>query len=171
VARRKPVSRRGFIRAAISETTKRVEELAERAEGRYVAPGTLLPRSHPGDPVPFAPLLDPTKCSGCDACARLCPHGAISIEKDGGLPAAYVVHPDSCTGCGICTDVCERHAVTIAPWRPVQDLSFPLVNRRCRSCGVTFHLPKTEERARSAGSLCPICSRADHHRDLFQVLR
>lgn len=35
-------------------------------------------------------VIDPAKCSGCGACARACPWGAVSLRER---------RPDKCTGC------------------------------------------------------------------------
>jgi ferredoxin len=168
--RDKPLSRRGFFRAAVAEPSKRVEAFVQRAEGRPPAPGRLLPRQTPADPLPFAPRIDPAKCSGCDACVRLCPHEALRIESDAGRPAAYAIFAEHCTGCRICVDVCTGGAIRVAPWQPVTRERLPLDNRRCHACGVSYHFPQTEEGAGREEGLCPICAGNDHHRNLFQVL-
>ncbi len=111
LARQHPVSRRNFFRGAIQAPMKRLEETLERAEGGFVPPGRLLPGATPGDPVPLAPVIDPALCSGCDACARLCPH------------------------------VCQTQAVTIRRWGPVPATRIPLATGRCQACGVHFHVP------------------------------
>lgn len=53
-------------------------------------------------------------CSGCGACAAVCPRNAISLRlNDVGFFAA-VVDADSCTGCGLCKKVCTRFDQQIA---------------------------------------------------------
>lgn len=170
LAKQNRVSRRNFFRSAITEPNKRIEKILDRAEGRFIPPGSLLPCSTPQDSVPFAPNIDPTRCSGCDACARLCPHQAIGIEKRDTLSIAYAIAADQCSGCGICTDVCEQDAVSILRWQPVIRERIPLSSRTCRACGVTYHLPQTEKPRGTAENLCPICAKTGHHKNLFQVL-
>jgi len=170
LAKQNRVSRRNFFRSAAKEPSKRVEEVIDRAEGRFIPPGSLLPSKSSQDVVPFAPHIDPAQCSGCDACARLCPHKAILVEIEGGLPNAYIFVADQCSGCGICTDLCEQDAISILHWQPVIRERIPLTNRSCRACGVTYHLPQTERSRSTAEDLCTICDKADHHKNLFQVM-
>lgn len=170
LAKQNRVSRRSFFRSAIEEPSKRIEEVLDRAEGRFIPPGSLLPGERPEDAVPFAPSIDPDRCNGCDACSRLCPHAAIRVEAEDDLPVAYVVAADHCSGCGICTDLCERDAVHVLRWQPPIRQSIPLINRRCRACGVTYHLPETTPPRDTDENLCTICATTDRHRNLFQVL-
>jgi ferredoxin len=169
-ANQKPISRRGFFRSALAEPRRHIEGALERAEGRPIAPGSLLPRRSPRDPSPFAPTIDTLRCSGCDACVRLCPHEAIRMEVTDGVPIAYVFDADRCTGCGICTDVCDRAAIRIGRWEAVPESRLALTNRRCADCGVTYHMPQCGERSRTATSRCPICVKTRHHGNLYQVL-
>lgn len=50
--------------------------------------------------------VDPARCTGCGACADVCPVGAIDLV--GGK--AHVVAA-ACIGCGACVDVCEAGAM------------------------------------------------------------
>jgi NAD-dependent dihydropyrimidine dehydrogenase PreA subunit len=168
--REKPLSRRGFFRVAVAAPTHHVEALVERAEGRFTPPGRLLPRRSPTDWTPFAPVIDPTKCDGCDACARLCPHAAIRIEIEAGRAEAYAIIADDCTGCRLCRDVCDKEALTLQSWGPVKQERVPLSSYRCRSCGVNYHLPTVDGIGDRVSELCPICTRTGHHGRLFQVL-
>jgi NADH-quinone oxidoreductase subunit F len=54
--------------------------------------------------------IDPERCTGCGACLRACPHGAVSGEKK----QPHVIDPDRCTRCGICRDECKLKAVQVA---------------------------------------------------------
>ena len=53
--------------------------------------------------------IDPEKCTGCTACARQCPQGAISGEKN----AAHTIDQSLCIKCGICLDTCKFDAVLV----------------------------------------------------------
>jgi NADH:ubiquinone oxidoreductase subunit F (NADH-binding)/(2Fe-2S) ferredoxin/NAD-dependent dihydropyrimidine dehydrogenase PreA subunit len=53
--------------------------------------------------------IDPEKCTGCTACARQCPQGAISGERK----EAHVIDQDLCIRCGICLDTCRFGAVVV----------------------------------------------------------
>ncbi len=175
------LSRRGFFLQAMQAPVQRLRERLMGDEDQGLPPGRLLPPAAPGEPLPLAPQLDVLLCTGCDACVRLCPQGALGMERAEGLPQAYVIDAAACSGCGICIDVCATGAMSLLRWRPPPQVRLPLVTQRCRACGVTFHLPRWSQQdppepgpealtARRRQPLCPICFRADHSRRLFQVL-
>lgn len=65
-----------------------------------------VPRGTDGQPAKFLkakPQTDMGKCTGCGACARLCPMGAIDPEH----PALV---PGTCIKCHACVRKCTRHA-------------------------------------------------------------
>ena len=51
-------------------------------------------------------LADHTRCTGCTACASICPRDAISMARDREGFAYPVVDPNVCVHCGRCTSVC-----------------------------------------------------------------
>lgn len=155
------LDRRGFFRHALDGAQKRLHEAASRGEagaGGFVPPGRLLPPGR-GALRLHAPRVDPGRCSGCGACARLCPTGAVIAEAKG-----LRLDPDACTGCAICTDVCADQAMELSALEAFAQSFLPLAERRCRACGVSFRTPS------GASDLCPVCTRTNHHRKLFQVL-
>ena len=174
------LSRRHFFLEALREPVQRLRERLEGQEDQGLPPGRLLPPGVPGDPLPLAPHLDVLLCTGCDACVRLCPQGALRMERAEGQPPAYVMDAAACSGCGICIDVCATGALTLLRWQVAPQDRLPLVTQRCRACGVSFHLPhwsrnpSAADPAAQAGRrrepLCPICFRVDHSQRLFQVL-
>ncbi len=54
-------------------------------------------------------VIDEDKCTGCGACLRACPHGAVTGEKK----QPHTIDPELCTKCGICRDACTFEAVTV----------------------------------------------------------
>ncbi|MDL2213220.1 4Fe-4S binding protein [Bacteroides sp. OttesenSCG-928-D19] len=51
--------------------------------------------------------IDPEKCTGCMACKRKCPVGAISGEKK----EPHTIDASLCTKCGVCASTCKFGAV------------------------------------------------------------
>lgn len=157
-----PLGRRAFVRGIFRSTVETAVEWADRPESGGEPPplGRSLPSDKGSGVALFAPRIDPERCTGCDACARLCPHGAIQVEA-----WAYRLEPDDCTGCGLCNDLCTAIAVHQLDPAPQRRLS--LHRRRCAGCGVDFHTPKPASGPRD---LCPVCAGTRHHEGLFQVL-
>jgi len=54
--------------------------------------------------------IDAEKCTGCLACLKACPEGAISGEKE----EVHVITTEKCSKCGICYDTCKFNAVIIS---------------------------------------------------------
>ncbi len=53
--------------------------------------------------------VDAARCTGCGACARACPYGAVSGEKK----KVHVIDPNTCRKCGICSGSCAFAAITV----------------------------------------------------------
>jgi len=51
--------------------------------------------------------IDPDACTGCTACAKVCPSKAISGERK----KAHVLEQDKCVKCGLCYQECKFAAV------------------------------------------------------------
>lgn len=123
----------------------------------------------------FVPVIDATACTGCDACARLCPHRAIELGRGGDGRLAYSLSGERCTGCGLCVDVCETRAVGIVEMSRVEQALLPLEEHQCRHCGVPFHmpvLPSAHDKAQTSPTgdgVCGICRATGRTRTLFQV--
>jgi NAD-dependent dihydropyrimidine dehydrogenase PreA subunit len=113
-----------------------------------------------------APMIDQAACSGCDACARICPHEAIALSHDAdGLH--YATQPEACTGCGLCTDLCQDGAVHVVAFASVSSQRVALLQDRCTRCGTLFHEPVRA----GAGDekRCRICRGHTHPSKLFEV--
>ena len=169
-ARGPDLNRRQFLRRA----TRGVLAGYRQSQGQDPAleqtpepPGQMLPARSAGQPVPFAVAIDSGRCNACHACANLCPHAAISLQRDEpGVIRGYRLSADACTGCGICRDVCDQGAVTIHPWSVPPATTVELAQHRCRACGSLFELPAQH----ADSTLCRICTRHNHHTLLYQVL-
>lgn len=170
------MSRRNFFRKAMVGVTEQglmIAGLRESKEEQYIPVGKLLPEGVDDDcsvSFPYVPTIDSTRCNGCDACIRLCPHEAIQLMLDEDDGRQYFqLNVELCTNCRICIDVCEEGAVSIALNAQPKDLLIPLENQQCDACGVEYHQPQRAEEEQQQESLCRICSVTNHSRNLFQV--
>lgn len=156
------LSRRGFLRRMLSAPP--ISDFDE-SEATTKSLGDCLPPAREGDLALFVPEIDVHRCNGCDACVRVCCHDALICEQ--GPSDAYRIAADACTGCGLCVDICDRDAISVSQDAVVSQTKIPLAVGNCKVCGVRFHGP---ERGCDSDSLCQVCSRVDHKRNLYQVL-
>lgn len=54
-------------------------------------------------------IIVPEKCTGCLACLRICPQGAISGE----LKKVHTIDQNKCLKCGACLEACQFNAIII----------------------------------------------------------
>ncbi|MDR1733540.1 MAG: 4Fe-4S binding protein [Oscillospiraceae bacterium] len=78
-------------------------------------------------------------CSGCTACARLCPVMAISGERG----RVHTINPKRCVECGVCARGCPKSAIrdargAIPPRIPRKEWPKPAIRTEdcsaCRMC-------------------------------------
>lgn len=55
------------------------------------------------------PIVDASKCEGCEECVSNCPVGVFQM-KDG---KSDPFQADLCEGCETCVSVCESQAITL----------------------------------------------------------
>lgn len=53
--------------------------------------------------------LDAEKCTGCEECLRVCPHGVFKKEAH----VVEIVAPDDCMECGACQRNCRFDAISV----------------------------------------------------------
>ncbi|MHA1200036.1 MAG: NADH-ubiquinone oxidoreductase-F iron-sulfur binding region domain-containing protein [Candidatus Heimdallarchaeaceae archaeon] len=53
--------------------------------------------------------IDGNECTGCQACAKLCPQNAITGESK----KVHTINQELCIKCGICFDTCSFNAISI----------------------------------------------------------
>lgn len=73
-------------------------------EGTPYTPQIPAAQDSRRDPLPR--LADHGHCTGCTACASICPADAISMRRDQEGFSYPTVDPDRCIHCGRCTSVC-----------------------------------------------------------------
>jgi len=162
------LDRRGFLRQALGtgiEEGLKAAGLRRDDTDPHAPPGTLLPEVSAADIFPFVPMIDPVKCSGCDACMRLCSHGALALEETDEA-SRYVVHARNCAGCGICTDVCDTGAMSVERMQAQAQAEVALESQTCPSCRVAFHRPLAQYAPDEV--TCPVCATATRYQDLYQ---
>jgi NADH-quinone oxidoreductase subunit F len=76
------------------------EEYREHAEEGYCRSGRCAGL--------YQPVINPETCTGCGACQKACPAGAISGEKK----KPHRLEPGKCLTCGACFRACRLMAVT-----------------------------------------------------------
>lgn len=135
---------------------------------RPVASSTGLLDSRPDRAQPAVPSIDLSKCTGCDTCAKSCPHAAIRLVRDQAGSLAYEIVAERCSGCDLCEGLCDVGAITIGRFvRPSVRL-VPLSEAHCRACGRPYHTPLRE---RADDRTCPTCASTKHASALYQVLK
>jgi NAD-dependent dihydropyrimidine dehydrogenase PreA subunit len=72
------------------------------------------PRTFMGIPrerIPWAPVVDVERCSGCGACLDECPNGVYALDDQEGV--ARVVAPNQCVVlCDKCAPACPSDAIS-----------------------------------------------------------
>ena len=130
-------------------------------DDRTVALADFLTHARDGyEPLfPFAPAIDPVRCTGCDACIRGCPKDALRVRS--GEPQTYEIVAQACTGCGWCVALCDADAISVATDGPA-GAPVPLRVFFCRSCRKMTHSPETA--GDGPQDLCNICAEREYSR-------
>lgn len=155
------MDRRGLLNMFTLKTNLH-EDNAKAAVGAFG-----FTKKSPGDIVACVPDIDEERCTGCDACAQVCPHGAITYRRgDDGQAADYRLDPAECTGCRLCIDICEAEAIQLSGPGKAAPRQILLNNGQCKTCGVSFHYPQA---GKENGHLCRICAKIGSTKKLFLV--
>jgi heterodisulfide reductase subunit A-like polyferredoxin len=71
--------------------------------------------------------VDPSKCTACLTCVRICPFGAAQINPDlegvGGIRGAAEITAAACRGCGLCPAECPARAIQLQHFTDQQVLA------------------------------------------------
>ncbi|MCF8068658.1 MAG: 4Fe-4S binding protein [Desulfobacterales bacterium] len=57
----------------------------------------------------FNPIVDQSKCEGCEECVDVCPVEVFEMVDGKSSP----VNAEECLGCESCVEVCEPNAIVI----------------------------------------------------------
>lgn len=90
-------------------------------------------------------ITDKEQCCGCTACASVCAHGAIRMERDPYGFAYPQTDPSRCTDCGLCERVC-----------PMQQ---PHASRGPAATLVALARDKEEQRSSASGGVASLMAR------------
>jgi heterodisulfide reductase subunit A len=60
--------------------------------------------------------IDPSLCTGCGNCSRVCPTNAIQLQKRDGILSLSGVDNLRCIGCGNCVVICPVKAISLPGW-------------------------------------------------------
>lgn len=92
------------------------------------------------------------RCTGCEACFRVCPTGALKVAA---TESQWQLNhqPGSCVGCGVCVEACGAEALRLHHrWRPGEEqrlVLHALRHYRCQGCG-RFSIGLEDD-------ICPVC--------------
>lgn len=106
--------------------------------------------------------LDTRLCTGCGACAQVCPEKCIEMSPDRDGFVYPRVFSEKCVSCGKCERVCPIEAKKAAPYKPV---ALAAVNRdegellSCTSGGVFGELAKYVLGKKGAVYGCAFCEK------------
>jgi len=92
-------------------------------------------------------------CTGCEACARVCPTGALKVTEEGD-DWKLIASASQCVGCGVCIEACTANAIALHHGWQITETPLPTLHalrrHRCQECGRYF--------IGIAEDTCPVCS-------------
>ena len=72
-------------------------------------------------------ITNKTNCSGCSACAQICPNNSITMQEDVEGFLYPKVNVQKCLSCGLCDKICP--IINIAVQNTFETLSYAVINK------------------------------------------
>lgn len=161
-------TRRQFLKQAVNLAVEHNSELKDLSTTPKSAQTWLTALPTSSDSIdrlyPITAQINPLRCNACHACVQLCPHQALSLVKLSDKTLFYQTTPEQCTGCQLCIDACDQQAISLKTYS-IKPEPINLELACCKACGSPFNYPSIQE----TQVYCRICSKTQHHRQLFQV--
>ena len=91
-------------------------EAPKAEEPKAAAPQAVAPKEEAPAPAPVQPrddgkpVQDPSKCVYCTLCAKKCPAGALTVDRQN---KTWTLDEDSSVACGTCAGVCPKDAIVM----------------------------------------------------------
>ncbi len=99
----------GVFLCGLCHYPKPMEETIAQAKAAAGRAATILSKDHIPQEAVVAEVLA-AKCTGCGLCERICPYGAVVVNRESGKAE---VNKGLCKGCGACVAGCRSDAITL----------------------------------------------------------
>jgi heterodisulfide reductase subunit A-like polyferredoxin len=116
----------GIFLAGTAHYPKGIDETIAQAGAAAARAARILSQDHL-EVGGVVAQVDPSKCTGCLTCVRVCPFHAVSINPAlvgvGGILGAAEVAAAACRGCGLCPAECPAKAIQLQHFTDEQVLA------------------------------------------------
>jgi heterodisulfide reductase subunit A-like polyferredoxin len=113
----------GVFMAGMAHYPKLLDETMIQAQAAAARAGRILSRETMTAGGRVA-VVDPSLCTGCLTCVRICPFGVPSMQTDllgvGDIQGAAYIETAVCQGCGSCVAECPARAIQLMHYTDAQ---------------------------------------------------